>query len=67
MTEPVRGNCGESCECKTIYGVPLLDVSGIPVKDLLDSDNPALARSVQRLLDNLADPNGVISAFGSYV
>jgi FXSXX-COOH protein len=46
---------------------PLVDVSGLPVTDLLASGDSALARSVQRLVRGLDDPNGVISAFSSFV
>lgn len=44
---------------------PLLDVSDLSIDELRGS--PALARVVARLLSDLDDPNGVVSAFGSYI
>jgi FXSXX-COOH protein len=48
---------------------PLIDVSNVRLSDLLASDggDSALARSTQRLVRSLDDPNGVISAFSSFV
>jgi FXSXX-COOH protein len=48
---------------------PLIDVSDVPLRDMLADGrgNPALARSTQRLVRSLDDPNGVISAFSSFV
>jgi FXSXX-COOH protein len=43
-----------------------VDVSGLPITDLYESGDPALTRSVQRLLAGLNDANGIISAFQSY-
>lgn len=46
---------------------PLVDVSDRRLTDLLASeDDTALARAVRRLVRSLDDPDGVISAFGSY-
>lgn len=60
--------CGDDgCTCQG--WVPLVDVSAIRVAELLTEQgvNTALARSVQRLIHTLDDPNGVISAFSSFV
>lgn len=47
---------------------PLVDVSRLPIADLLASeDRSPIARSVRRLQESLDDPNGIISAFSSYV
>lgn len=47
---------------------PLVEVSHLPIGNLLASGaDPALARSVQRLVRSLDDPDGVISAFSSFV
>lgn len=47
---------------------PLIDVSNMPITDLLaGGGDSALTRSVQRLVRSLKDPNGVISAFSSFV
>lgn len=46
---------------------PLIDVSQIPVENLMNSSNPALTRAVDQLLKDIDDPNGVLSAFGSFV
>lgn len=47
---------------------PLAEVSSRPITDLVASGaDPALARSVQRLVRSLDDPDGVISAFSSFV
>lgn len=44
---------------------PLLDVSDLSIDELRGA--PALARVVARLLSDLDDPHGVVSAFGSYI
>jgi FXSXX-COOH protein len=47
---------------------PLIDVSDTAITDLLaQGGDTALARSMRRLVDDLDDPNGVISAFSSFV
>ena len=48
---------------------PLVDVSSERLADLLagGGSDTALARSTQRLVRSLDDPNGVISAFSSFV
>lgn len=43
----------------------LLDVTAVPIAEL--AGNPVLIRCLDRLLKSLDDPNGVISAFGSYI
>jgi hypothetical protein len=46
---------------------PLVDASEISLEELADPDaNPALDRSLRRLLTSLDDPNGIISAFNSF-
>jgi FXSXX-COOH protein len=46
---------------------PLVEVSHLPITDLVGGSDPALSRSVQRLVRSLDDPDGVISAFSSFV
>lgn len=48
---------------------PLLDMTHVKFSDLLKDKDPnsAIARSIRRLVKTLDDPNGVISAFLSYV
>jgi FXSXX-COOH protein len=47
---------------------PLVDMSDVQLRGLTaDGSESALARSVQRLMRQLDDPNGVISAFSSFV
>jgi len=45
---------------------PLIDVTDASLRDLFANADSNLARCVQRLVTSLDDPNGVISAFGSY-
>ena len=45
---------------------PLVDVSAMSMSDLLASDDIVLAKSVQRLVQSLDDPDGIISAFQSF-
>ncbi len=47
---------------------PLVDVSDIPFDDLLRAhgDSPVV-RSIRRLQASLDDPNGVLSAFSSFI
>lgn len=45
---------------------PLVDVTGIPVEELLSSTDPNLLACVQRVVASLDDPDGVISAFQSF-
>lgn len=45
---------------------PLIDVSDVALVDLLSTGDSVLARSVQRLVRSLDDPDGIISAFQSY-
>ena len=61
------GCCGgtEECGCQP---APILDMSGVMIADLLSGDAPpGLRQSTERLVRGLNDPNGVISAFGSFV
>jgi len=54
--------CGGNCGCTQV--VPLPDVSGTPLRELAaQAESPAL----RRILASLEDPNGVISAFTSFV
>lgn len=48
--------------------VPLVDVTSVPLTVLLSerADSPVL-RSIRRLQESLDDPNGVLSAFGSFI
>jgi FXSXX-COOH protein len=46
---------------------PLIDVSQLPLSVLHRGDDTVLARSLERLIQSLDDPNGVISAFGSFI
>jgi hypothetical protein len=46
---------------------PLIDVTAVPTSELMADGDTALNRSVRRLLDDFDDPNGVPSAFGSFV
>jgi FXSXX-COOH protein len=45
---------------------PLIDVSELPIADMLASGDSALASCVQRLVHSLDDPDGIISAFQSF-
>lgn len=45
----------------------LLDVTDMPMVELVASANPVLGRCVERLVASLDDPAGIISAFQSYV
>lgn len=49
---------------------PLIDLSNIQLMDLIKEvnarTNEPIQRAVARILHDLQDPNGVISAFGSY-
>jgi FXSXX-COOH protein len=45
---------------------PLIDVTDVPLTELLATGDDTLARSVQRLVRSLDDPDGIISAFQSY-
>jgi FXSXX-COOH protein len=46
----------------------LIDVSGVSLSDLVaGKGDSALGRSIRRLVESLDDPNGVISAFSSFV
>jgi len=45
---------------------PLVDVSELSIAELLTSDDSVLARSLQRVIEGLDDPDGTISAFQSF-
>jgi hypothetical protein len=47
--------------------VPLIDVSQVSFDEILNApDGSALAACVQRLVDSLDDPDGIISAFQNF-
>jgi len=46
---------------------PLLDVSGQPVELLDLGDDSIVGRCLNQIMKSLDDPNGVLSAFGSFV
>ena len=45
---------------------PLVDVVDKKLVDLLASTDTALARATKRVVESVNDPDGVISAFGSF-
>lgn len=47
--------------------VPLLDVSDVPMAELVASQDTILGRCIVRLIASLDDPDGIISAFQSFV
>ncbi|MBO3743153.1 hypothetical protein [Actinoplanes flavus] len=47
--------------------IPLADVSDLPIESLAAETSGVLGRSLRQVLDGLADTDGVISAFGSFV
>ncbi|GAA4947337.1 hypothetical protein [Actinoplanes utahensis] len=47
--------------------IPLPDVSGLPIQALAADDSGVLGRSLRQVLGTLADRDGVISAFASFV
>jgi hypothetical protein len=46
--------------------IPLIDVSGVPIRDLIGHTDTTLARVLRQVIASLDDPNGVISAFQSF-
>jgi hypothetical protein len=46
--------------------IPLIDVSGVPIRDLIGQTDTVFARVIQQVIVSLDDPNGVISAFQSF-
>ena len=46
---------------------PLIDVRSIPLSKLVATRDSTLNRSMRRLVESLDDPNGVLSAFSSFV
>lgn len=49
------------------HWIPLVDVSGLPVEALTAERSGPLGVSLRQVLGSLADTDGVISAFGSFV
>ncbi len=47
--------------------IPLIDVTDMPMAELVASRNTVLGRCVDRLVASLDDPDGIISAFQSFV
>lgn len=47
--------------------VPLLDVSDISMAEIVASQDTILGRCIVRLVASLDDPDGIISAFQSFV
>ncbi|MET8150279.1 hypothetical protein ACIBSW_13315 [Actinoplanes sp. NPDC049668] len=45
---------------------PILDLSGRPVELLELADDGPIGRCLRRVVESLDDPDGVISAFGSF-
>jgi FXSXX-COOH protein len=46
---------------------PLVDVSRMPIAELHGAGDTVLGRTLERLIRSLDDPDGVISAFGSFI
>lgn len=57
--------CGGTCGCQD--GAGLVDVSQLTLRELLETDNVALRRSLEQIIEDSKDPNGVLSAFTSFV
>jgi FXSXX-COOH protein len=49
------------------HWAPLMDMSALPLSALQAADHEVLAPSLRQVIRSLNDPNGVISAFGSFV
>ncbi len=47
--------------------VPLIDVSGMSLVELATTDNAQIAAATARVVASLDDPDGIISAFQSFV
>jgi hypothetical protein len=47
--------------------IPLIDVSEISMAEMIASQNAILGRCIDRLVGSLDDPDGIISAFQSFV
>ena len=45
---------------------PLIDVTDMSLRELFTADDSNVASCIQRLVNSLDDPNGVISAFQSF-
>jgi FXSXX-COOH protein len=59
QTEPVTAD--DPC------WTPLIDVTTIPLTQLIGARDSVLSRSILRLVESLEDPHGVLSAFDSFV
>jgi FXSXX-COOH protein len=53
--------------CEGTPWAPLADVTQLPISDLATSPNPDLLAAIRRVTASLNDPDGVISAFGSFI
>jgi FXSXX-COOH protein len=47
--------------------VPLIDVTDVSMAEMVASQDTVLGRCVDRLIGSLDDPDGIISAFQSFV
>ena len=45
----------------------LVDMNTVAPNDMSALDEPIVARCMRRVIDSLEDPNGIISAFQSFV
>jgi FXSXX-COOH protein len=59
----MKGQIPERTHCE---GGALVDVSTLSLDELVNSENPALTRSLARLLEDVSQ-DGVLSAFNSFV
>jgi len=57
---------GVSADTDESDWVPLIDVSGVPIRDLIGQTDTRFARALRQVIASLDDPNGVISAFQSF-
>ena len=46
--------------------IPLIDVTDLPMAEILAGDDTVLGQCVRRLVDSIDDPDGIISAFQSF-
>lgn len=49
------------------HWLPMLDMSGRPLRPLGDGQDSVLDRALRQVVRSLDDPNGVISAFQSFI
>lgn len=47
--------------------IGLAAVTDLPISEIIGSADPALAQSLQRILSDIEDSEGVLSAFSSFV